>query len=79
MLVLIIVNQHTFNISLSDFFAENKPELEPDLRRLLDTTKKLTPQEREKLTSLLMVILETRTVHDESIILDEGKNKRAKS
>ncbi|MCX7779644.1 MAG: helix-turn-helix domain-containing protein [Negativicutes bacterium] len=39
--------------TLSDFFAGDKPELEPDLRRLLDAAKRLTPEEREKLTDLL--------------------------
>jgi HTH-type transcriptional regulator, repressor for puuD len=40
-------------ITLADFFAEEKPELEPELRRLLDTAKKLTPEQREYLQKLL--------------------------
>lgn len=40
-------------ITLTDFFAEEKPELEPELRRLLETAKKLTPEQREQLQRLL--------------------------
>jgi transcriptional regulator with XRE-family HTH domain len=39
-------------ITLSDFFAEERPELAPDLRRLLETAKKLTPEQREHLQKL---------------------------
>lgn len=43
------------NISLSDFFTVIKPEpeLEPDLLRLLETVKKLSPNQRERLQKLL--------------------------
>ncbi|MDR3540764.1 MAG: helix-turn-helix transcriptional regulator [Desulfosporosinus sp.] len=41
------------NLTLADFFAEEKPELEPELRRLLDTARKLTPEQREHLQKLL--------------------------
>jgi len=41
------------SISLSDFFAEEEPELSPELRRLLDTAKKLSPEQREHLQKLL--------------------------
>lgn len=40
-------------ISFADFFAEEKPELEPELWRLLETAKKLTPEQREQLQKLL--------------------------
>jgi len=43
-------------ITLADFFLEQKPELAPDLRRLLDTAKKLTPEQREYLQKLLDTI-----------------------
>lgn len=41
------------DITLAEFFAEQKPELEPELRRLLETAKKLTPEQREHLQKLL--------------------------
>lgn len=41
------------NLTLADFFAEKEPELDPDLRRLLDTARKLTPEQREQLQKLL--------------------------
>jgi len=40
-------------ITLSDFFAEEQPEIEPEFRRLLETAKKLTPEQREHLQKLL--------------------------
>ena len=40
-------------ITLADFFAEEKEELEPELLRLLDTAKKLTPEQRELAQRLL--------------------------
>lgn len=39
-------------ITLGDFFTEERPELAPDLRRLLETAKKLTPEQREHLQKL---------------------------
>jgi transcriptional regulator with XRE-family HTH domain len=39
-------------ITLGDFFAEERPELAPDLRRLLETAKKLSPEQREHLQKL---------------------------
>ncbi|BBB91438.1 MAG TPA: helix-turn-helix transcriptional regulator [Methylomusa anaerophila] len=44
------------NISLSDFFAEQGQELDPEIRRLVDTVKKLTPEQREYLQKLLETI-----------------------
>ncbi|CQR71060.1 HTH-type transcriptional regulator PuuR [Sporomusa ovata DSM 2662] len=40
-------------ITMGEFFSEEKPELEPELRRLLDTAKKLTPEQRELAQRLL--------------------------
>ena len=40
-------------ISLADFFAEDKQELEPEMRRLVETARKLTPEQREHLQKLL--------------------------
>ncbi|HMM22134.1 MAG TPA: helix-turn-helix transcriptional regulator [Selenomonadales bacterium] len=40
-------------ITLADFFAEEKPELSPEIRRLLETAKKLTPEQAELLQKLL--------------------------
>ena len=42
-----------FGITLADFFAEEQPELAPEFRRLLETAKKLTPEQREHLQKLL--------------------------
>jgi transcriptional regulator with XRE-family HTH domain len=39
-------------ITLGDFFADERPDLAPDLRRLLETAKKLTPEQREHLQKL---------------------------
>lgn len=41
------------NTTLPEFFAEERPELEPELRRLLDTARKLSPEQREHLQKLL--------------------------
>ncbi|ADY56306.1 helix-turn-helix domain protein [Syntrophobotulus glycolicus DSM 8271] len=40
-------------ISLADFFSEDNQELEPELRRLLNTAKKLTTEQRDYLQKLL--------------------------
>ena len=40
-------------ISLSDFFAEDKPELAPDIRRLIQAAERLTPEQRELVWKLL--------------------------
>jgi transcriptional regulator with XRE-family HTH domain len=40
-------------ITMGEFFAEEKPELEPEIRRLLDTAKKLPPEQRELAQRLL--------------------------
>lgn len=37
----------------SAFFAEEKPELEPEIHRLLDTARKLSPEQRELAQRLL--------------------------
>lgn len=41
------------DITLAGFFAKEKSELEPELHRLLDTAKKLAPEQREYLQKLL--------------------------
>ncbi len=41
------------NITLSEFFAEERPELEPELRRLMETARKLSPEQIEHLQKLL--------------------------
>ncbi len=43
-------------ITLADFFAADKPDPEPELRRLLATARKLTP-ERKKLALRLLEAL----------------------
>jgi transcriptional regulator with XRE-family HTH domain len=40
-------------ITLGEFFSAEKLEVEPELLRLLQTAKKLTPAEREKLIELI--------------------------
>ena len=44
------------NISLSDFFAEERQELGPELRRLIETVKKLSPEQIDQLQKLLKVM-----------------------
>lgn len=44
------------NITLSDFFTGKEPELRPELQRLLETAKKLTPEQTEQLQKLLEAI-----------------------
>ncbi|WP_425060205.1 hypothetical protein SCACP_08740 [Sporomusa carbonis] len=44
---------NVLGITISDFFAQGKPDLEPDLQRLLDAAKRLTPDEREYLTKFI--------------------------
>lgn len=41
------------SITLSDFFTEKEPELNPELRLLLETAKKLSPKQTEQLQKLL--------------------------
>ena len=40
-------------ITLGDFFSADTLELEPEIQRLLQSAKKLTPTEREKLIELI--------------------------
>lgn len=40
-------------VSLSEFFAEDKTDMEPELRRLIETAKKLTPEQQESVQRLL--------------------------
>ncbi|WP_371364566.1 hypothetical protein SRRS_52290 [Sporomusa rhizae] len=40
-------------IPLSEFFAVEKTEIEPELQRFLHSAKKLTPAEREKFIELI--------------------------
>jgi len=42
-----------FSITLSEFFAEDKPKVEPELIYLLNEIKKLTPEEIRLLTKLI--------------------------
>ena len=41
------------NITLTEFFAEERPQLEPELRRLVDTARKLSPEQLDYLQKLL--------------------------
>ena len=43
----------SLGITLGEFFSVEKLDIEPELRRLLQTAKKLTPAEREKLIELI--------------------------
>ena len=43
-------------ITMGEFFVEEKQDLEPELLRLLDTVKKLTPEQRELAQRLLEVL-----------------------
>lgn len=42
-----------FNISLSEFFSEEKPEFPPEIQDLLKQTSKLTPEQIKKLSDFL--------------------------
>lgn len=44
---------NALGVSLSEFFAEDKVEIEPELRRLIEAAKKLTPEQRELVQRLL--------------------------
>jgi len=39
--------------SLADFFTEDKPELAPDIRRLIQAAERLTPEQRELVQKLV--------------------------
>lgn len=52
------------NVTLSDFFAGDEPTMPPDLLQLIETAKKLTPEERKALTLFLQSSLE-RNVNNE--------------
>ena len=41
------------NVSLSAFFAEEGQDLAPEFRKMVDTAKKLTPEQREVLQRLM--------------------------
>ncbi|MEL7568369.1 MAG: helix-turn-helix transcriptional regulator [Eubacteriaceae bacterium] len=41
------------NISWAEFFAEDAPAMPPDIRRIMETVKKLTPNQREALQHFL--------------------------
>jgi transcriptional regulator with XRE-family HTH domain len=41
------------NMTLTEFFAEERPELEPELRRLVETARKLSPEQIDRLQKLL--------------------------
>jgi HTH-type transcriptional repressor of puuD len=43
-------------ITLSDFFAEDAPDISPELRRLLDEAKNLTPTQIQKLTEFIQTM-----------------------
>lgn len=49
---------HALGITLSDFFADDSDQFPPDLLQLIETAKKLTPEERKKLNDLLQTVLE---------------------
>lgn len=51
---------HALDVSLSDFFSKKASELSSDLQQLMETAKKLTPEERKKLNEFLKVIKENR-------------------
>lgn len=41
------------DVSMAEFFSENQPELPPDIRRLLNVIKELTPEQREYMQKFL--------------------------
>jgi DNA-binding XRE family transcriptional regulator len=49
-----------FGITLSEFFATQSNQLPPDMLQLLETAKRLTPEERRKLTDLIQTLLDRR-------------------
>ncbi|WP_132013183.1 helix-turn-helix domain-containing protein [Hydrogenispora ethanolica] len=53
---------NALGMTLSDFFKDNSPSLEPDLRRLLQAAEKLTPEQRELLQRFLDAILDEKGV-----------------
>jgi len=40
-------------VTICEFFADKEPELTPDLRRLLNTARRLTPRQRELLLEVV--------------------------
>ncbi|AGR47197.1 transcriptional regulator [Brevibacillus phage Jimmer1] len=44
-------------VTLYDFFAGKEPAVPTDLQQLIETAKKLTPEERKKVTDMLQTIL----------------------
>lgn len=43
-------------ITLSEFFSDKPSDMPPELRRLLDAAKDLTPEQQEKLTEFISTI-----------------------
>lgn len=43
-------------ITLSDFFSDEAPDIPPELRRLLDAAKDLTPEQQKMLASFIKTI-----------------------
>lgn len=46
----------TLEIFLADFFATESKSLDPSLKRLLLAAEKLTEEEREQLTALILTL-----------------------
>lgn len=44
---------HGLGLTLSEFFAEDSPDMPPDLRHLLNQAESLTPPQREKLAEFI--------------------------
>lgn len=44
------------DITLSEFFADGSPDLSPELRRLLDTARELSPEQLDTLQAFLKTV-----------------------
>ncbi|MDO6353974.1 helix-turn-helix domain-containing protein [Caloramator sp. CAR-1] len=56
-----------YGISLSEFFAEDEPQLSPELKQLLDTAKNLTPEQLSMLNAFIASLGPNRKVVEKEI------------
>jgi len=47
----------SFNITVSELIGETEPSLSPELKNLLDSAKDLTPEQIQKLTEFIQIVI----------------------
>jgi transcriptional regulator with XRE-family HTH domain len=47
----------SFNITVSELIGETEPSLSPELKNLLDSAKELNPEQIQKLTEFIQIVI----------------------